>query len=205
MIIIYCLSIIIYYVCGIIIKIMEIKITTKQVLQVLLILSWIIFIGLCVEAGGILFNAVFTLFVKPAGENFFWKGVNLTGLFDFDKGYFLTETMLMSIVAILQAILFYLIVKILHNKKLDLTQPFNRDMQRFISNLCYLSLGIGLFCHWGVGNTKWLAAKGISMPDVHSLGFGGADVWVFMGIVLLVIAQVFKRGVEIQTENDLTI
>ena len=43
------------------------------------------------------------------------------------------------------------------------------------------------------------------MPDVQSLGLGGGDVWIFMGITLLVIAKVFKRGVEIQSENDLTI
>jgi len=47
--------------------------------------------------------------------------------------------------------------------------------------------------------------KGISMPDDNSMGFGGADVWMFMGIILLVIAQIFKRGIEIQLENDLTI
>ena len=43
------------------------------------------------------------------------------------------------------------------------------------------------------------------MPDIQYLKFGGADVWLFMGIILLVIAQIFKRGVEIQSENELTI
>jgi len=33
----------------------------------------------------------------------------------------------------------------------------------------------------------------------------GADVWLFMGIVLLIIAFIFKKGIEIQSENDLTI
>lgn len=184
---------------------MEIKITTKQILNVLYILSWVIFIGLCVEAGGILFNAFFTLAFNPVGAKYFWNEINLTALFDFDKGYFMTETLLMSIVAILKAILFYLIVKILHNKKLNLNQPFNIEMKHFISTISYLAIGIGLFSNWGVKNTDWLAAKGVAMPDIHRLGVGGADVWLFMGITLLVIAQIFKRGIEIQNENDLTI
>ncbi|RZL33826.1 MAG: DUF2975 domain-containing protein, partial [Pedobacter sp.] len=34
---------------------------------------------------------------------------------------------------------------------------------------------------------------------------GGADVWIFMAIVLLLINQILKRGVELQNENNLTI
>jgi hypothetical protein len=184
---------------------MEIKITTQQMLKVLLVLSWIIFIGLCIEAGGFLFNAFFTLFLNPIGSKFFWTEIDLSSLYNFDKGFFMTETLLMGIVAILKAILFYIIVKILHHKKLSLTQPFNLEMKRFISNMSYLAVGIGLFSYWGFQYTKWLVTKGITMPDIQSLKFGGADVWLFMGIILLVIAQIFKRGAEIQSENELTI
>jgi len=184
---------------------MEIKITTKQILKVLHIFSWIIFIGLCIKAGGILTNAFYVMIFSPAFVNNFWDGLNLSGLYHFDKVYFLTLTIQMSIVAVLQAILFYLIVKILYDKKLDMTQPFNTAMKKLISNISYLSLGIGVFSYWGAKNTKWLVEKGVTMPDIQSLGLGGADVWIFMGIILLVIAQIFKRGMEIQAENDLTI
>jgi hypothetical protein len=184
---------------------MEIRITTKQLLKVLHVVSWIIFIGLCVNAGGIIFNAFFALVVNPIAAKNFWQELDLSGLLDFDKGYFITVTLLMSIVAIMKAILFYLIVNILHNKKLNLAQPFNIEMKRFISNMSYLSLGIGLFSYWGANYTQWLITQGVIMPDIQNLILAGADVWMFMGIVLLVIAQVFKRGIEIQLENDLTI
>jgi hypothetical protein len=184
---------------------MEIKITTKQMLNVLHVISWIIFIGLCINAGGILFNAFYTLIVNPIAAVNFWQGIDLSGLLNFDKGYFIVETLLMSIVTILKAVLFYLIVKILYDKKLNLAQPFNIEIKRFISNMSYLAIGIGLFSYWGINYTKWLATKALAMPDIQSLQFGGADVWLFMGIILLVIAQIFKRGVEIQSENDLTI
>ncbi|WP_269222232.1 DUF2975 domain-containing protein [Flavobacterium sp. IMCC34518] len=184
---------------------MEIKITTKQMLKVLHVLSWIIFIGLCINAGGVLFNAFFALLINSIAAKNFWQHVDLSSLYDFDKGFFITEISLMCIVAIMQAFLFYLIVKILNNKKINVTQPFSTEIQHFISNMSYLALGIGLFSNWGVEYTKWLIAKGITMPDIQSLRLGGADVWLFMGIILLVIAQVFKRGAEIQAENELTI
>jgi len=184
---------------------MEIKITTKQLLNVLHVLSWIIFIGLCIEAGGILFNAFFTLVINPIAAKNFWGEIDLSSLLNFDKGYFIIQTLLMSIVAILKAILFYLIVKILYDKKLNPTQPFNIEMKRFISNMSYLTIGISIFSYWGAKHIKWFVAEGLNMPDAQQLNLGGADVWLFMGITLLVIAQIFKRGIEIQTENELTI
>jgi hypothetical protein len=184
---------------------MEIKITTKQILNILHIISWIVFIGLCINAGGILFNVFYALVVNSVASQNFWQETDLSGLFVFDKGYFLVESLLISIVAILKAILFYLIVKILYSKKLNLMQPFNQEMKVFISNMSYLAAGIGLFSIWGANYTKWIVEQGVIMPDVQSLQLGGADVWLFMGIILFVIAQIFKRGIEIQSENELTI
>lgn len=184
---------------------MEIKITTQQVLKVLLVLAWIVFGGLCINAGGILFNASYILFINPMGAKDFWQNIDMSGLLNLDQGYFIVVVVLLSIVAILKALLFYLIVKILHNKKLNLAQPFNYEMKRFIANMSYLALGIGLFSFWGVTYTEWIAEKGVVMPDAQSLQIGGADVWLFMGIILIVIAQIFKRGVEIQAENEFTI
>ena len=86
-----------------------------------------------------------------------------------------------------------------------MAQPFNSEVGRFIFALSYLSLGTGLFSWWGVKYAGWLSTKGVTMPDIQNMRLGGADVWLFMGVVLFVIAQIFKRGIEIQTENDLTI
>src|SRR5438874_8719185 len=103
---------------------MEIKINTKQMLKILYLLSWIIFVGICIEAGGIIFNAFFTLVLNPNDARHFWQQVDLSNLYKYDSGHFLVETLLMSIVAVMRACMFYLIVKILHGEKLNITQPF---------------------------------------------------------------------------------
>jgi len=180
---------------------MEIKITTEQILKILYILSWIIFVGVCIEAGSFLFNAFYTLFINPVDAKYF----DLSDLYKFDTGHFFVEILFMNIVAVMRACLFYLIVKILHDKKLNMAQPFNKEVGNFIFNVSYLSLGIGLFSYWGGKYTVWLDNQGVKMPDIQNLRLGGADVWLFMGVTLLVIAQIFKRGIEIQAENDLTI
>lgn len=181
------------------------EISTKQMLGILYILSWIIFVGVCVEAGGFLFNSFYTLVLNPIDAKYFWPGIDLSGLYKYDSGHFLAETIYMVIVAVLRCVLFYVIIKILHDKKLNMSQPFNKEMGRCLFNISYLALSIGLFSWWGSRYTAWLGSKGVKMPDLQYLRLGGADVWLFMGITLYIIAQLFKRGIEIQTENELTV
>jgi len=184
---------------------MEIKIGSKEVLTTLHVLAWIIFIGICIEAGGIIFNSFFSMVINPVGAKKFWMQIDLSSLMNYDKGYFLVVTAIMSIVALMKALMFYLIVKLFHNKVFDFRHPFNSTLNQFISNLAYLTFGIGLFSIWGLKYTAWLRLSGIFVPSVEDLHIGGADVWLFMSVILFVIAQIFKRGIEIQTENDLTV
>jgi DUF2975 family protein len=181
------------------------KINTNQILKILLILSWIIFIGVCIEAGGSMFSAFYTLVINPINAATFWVGNDLSRLYKYDPGHFFAETLLISITAVMKAFIFYLIVKILQDKKLNMSQPFNNEVRLFIIKLSYLAFGIGLFTWWGVKYTEWLVSQGVKMPDTQHLRLGGADVWLFMSVILFVIVQIFKRGIEIQTENELTV
>jgi hypothetical protein len=181
------------------------KITTTQILKILYILSWIIFVGVCIEAGAFIVNPIIMLAAGPVRAHDFWLEVDLSSLYQFDRGYFLVEMLLMSIVSVLRAVIFYWIVKILHDKKLDLYQPFNREVGRFISKIAYLSLLTGLFSWWGGKYAEWFVRQGVKMPDLRYLRLDEADVWLFMGVTLYILAQIFKRGIEIQTENDLTV
>ncbi len=184
---------------------MEFKISAKQMLNVLKIMCWIIFIGLCIEAGGIIFNIFYTTLYNPIGAGFFWNQIDFSALYLFDKGQFLVVTSIMSTIAILKTILFYLIVKMLHNKNLSLSAPFNHMVKKFILTVAYVAIGIGFFSNYGVGYTEWLSQQGVKLPSIQLLKFGGADVWLFMGVVLIVLAYVFKRGIELQEEIDLTV
>ncbi len=181
------------------------KISTKQILKVLLVLSWIIFVGVCIEAGGCIFSAAYTLLINSVNAASFWEKNDLSALYHFSPSHFFVETMLISIPQVMKAILFYLIVKMLHEKKLDMSQPFSKEVKVFITRTAWLALGTGLFALWGVKYTEWLISQGVKMPDTQHLHLGGPDVWLFMSVILYVIAQVFKRGVEIQSENELTV
>jgi len=180
---------------------MELKSNTKYFFKVLEIITWIIFIGLCIEAGSYIFNAIYTLAINPINASY----LNLTELYDHDAGNYLVIITFITIVAILKALLFYLLVKLFYQKKIVLQQPFNSALIQFISNSAFITIGIGLFAYSAKNYIHWLTNKGIIMPNFEVLGVAGADIWLFMGVILLAITQLFKRGKEIQDENELTI
>ena len=86
-----------------------------------------------------------------------------------------------------------------------MSQPFSTEVRAFIIKVAWLTFGIGFFTAWGAKYTDWLVKQGVNMPDTQHLRLGGADVWFFMGVTLFIIAQIFKRGIEIQSENELTV
>jgi len=107
----------------------------------------------------------------------------------------------------LKSILFYLIVNLFHKKKLNINSPFNEQLGRALFNIGYLSLGIGLFSWWGNNFSNWLKMIGnpVVRQNFENVKFEGGDIWLFMAIILLIFGMIFKKGIELQSENDLTV
>ena len=183
---------------------MEIKISTKQILKILLVLSWIIFAGLGIEAGGFITKTFVNLMLPPEEAAKFWRQADLTALYRHNQSHYVMLASIVIITTVLKTLMFYFIVSILHDKK-NLSKPFNDVVRRFVLIIAYLALGIGIFSFWGSKFSGQLVSQGVAIPDIQQLHLGGADVWLFMGVTLFVIAQIFKRGIEIQTENELTV
>lgn len=180
------------------------KSTNKLILYILYVISWIIFIGISIDAGGFIANCIFSI-AKPDVVKHLWHKVDLDSLFNYNITYFFTLTCLMSIVTVMKAILFYLIVRMLHKKMPTIATSFDREVGRCVTLIAYVSLGIGLFSLWGINYSEGLAAQGVNMPDARALQLDGADVWLFMTVILFVISYIYKRGIEIQEEHELTV
>jgi hypothetical protein len=181
------------------------SIKTDYILTALQVIAWVIFVGLCIEACGIITKMIASLFLSPAQADKFWQQINLDSIHLYNESIYVTIASTIVIVVVLKAIMFYLIVRIFQNKHVSIARPFNETTNRFVLKLGYLSLGIGLFSLWGAGIADGLAEKKVIIPDLRYLKLSGGDVWMFTGVLLLVVAYMFKKGIEIQTENDLTV
>jgi hypothetical protein len=181
------------------------KLDTNFILRILYFLAWLIFVGLSIEAGGFITNTVGTAFLEPEVAGRLWKQVDLSSLYNYDRGYFYLVSVHMCVAAVLKAILFYCIIHAIHGKNINPAQPFSPAMGRLLFRLSYLSIFIGIVSLSGIRYSEWLATKGVTMPEARFMKLGGADVWFFMGIIIFVIGQLFKKGIEMQAEQDLTV
>jgi hypothetical protein len=50
-----------------------------------------------------------------------------------------------------------------------------------------------------------MLGQNVLTQTFENIKFEGADVWLFMAIILLIFGMIFKRGIELQSENDLTV
>lgn len=180
---------------------MEIKISSVLILKGLQLISWILFIGLCIHAGSLLFTMIYVLIGNPNAAIYY----ELEHVLQADNSHFIKLMSIMVIVAILKAILFYCIIKVFVKKQLNVNYPFTETFYTFINNMAWIALGIGLFSHWGSGYLKKMTVLNLPLPEDKTLHIAGADVWIFMAIILLVLAQIFKKGVVMQHENEYTI
>ena len=178
---------------------------TDFMLKALHVLTWIIFVGLCIEACGVITHMIATLTLTPEAAAKFWKEIDLSLLYQHNESHYVVLTSIIIIATLLKALIFYCILRVFNSKKINLASPFNEAMRKSVLLIAYLSLGVGIYCLWGSRFAEQLVKDGFVLPDTQKLRLGGADVWLFMGFALLVIAYMFKRGIEIQKENELTV
>lgn len=185
--------------------IMEIKIRSKTIFIILQIILWIIFVGLAIDGTGLLVKTIATLTLQPEDAAKFWRAIDLTNVYQFNETQYVTLSSIIIIVIFLKVILFYCIIRISLNKNFNITTPFNKTFRNFILTLAYLSFGIGFFSSWGIKVVRGLSSYGLKLQDNEELHIDGAGVWLFMTVILFVIAHIFKKGITLQEESELTI
>src|SRR5690349_9829629 len=117
------------------------KPTTKLVLTILHVIAWIIFLGLCIKTGAILYSFFVSLALNPEGAKNLYMELNLSGLYNYDKVYYILIASTIIVLSALKALMFYFVVKIF--LKINFVKPFSEEVSRFISLIGYLALGIG--------------------------------------------------------------
>jgi hypothetical protein len=178
------------------------KSRTKQVLLVLHIIAWIIFLGLCIKTGAILYSSFVSFAINSEGAKNLHMGLDLSDLYKFNTRHYVTIVVYIIFLSGLKAYLFYLVIKIF--LKINFVQPFSIAISFLISKIGQVALGIGVLTLVALGYIAWLTKKGVTFPDLHQY-LGGAAEFLLLGGIIFIIAQVFKRGIEIQSENELTV
>ena len=176
---------------------MNTKTKTETILVIMNVLTWIIFIGLMIEAGAVLVSYGVSI-VNPKAVIKMYKGLDFYSLSQYDFWHYTGIISLKAAILIIEAYTAFLVIKVLSTIKI--TNPFTMDVAQRLEKIAYM-----LILAWGAiilynGQLKWLSKEVAGLRE-NSLP---AELIFYAGLVF-VIAQIFKKGVEIQTENELTV
>jgi hypothetical protein len=174
---------------------------TQPGLMLITIVIWSIFIGLCIQAGAVLFTFIYSLFNPVVAQNLY-EGLNLSALMEQNIWHYVGVLSLIVAITGLKAYIFFLMIMIF--LKINLTHPFSKEVSKLISQIGQVTIEIAVFIIFTNAYFKWLSKRGFDMPALGEY-MGGAFEYFLMGIIIYAISKVFKRGLEIQSENELTI
>ncbi|MBK7174702.1 MAG: DUF2975 domain-containing protein [Bacteroidales bacterium] len=175
--------------------------TNKFIFIVLHIVAWLIFVGLSIEAGGLIVNFIYSLF-KPEVIKHLYQKLDLSEMYQRSEGAYYSIYSLILVISFLKAYLFYIVIMLL--LKLDLAKPFSNYVSKQISLLSYYTLSIGLISYIARQFSSQLEHRGFEI-DILNQFWADSQAFILMAAVIYVIATIFAKGVELQNENDLTV
>ena len=172
------------------------KSNTEKLLKVMHVLSWIVFIGLLIKVGTIITTYFMSIGNEEASKNLF-GGLNL---WDYRNYNFTQYSLIVGYKVLLfaaEAHIAYLIIQLL--SKLNLKQPFNTNVQELMQKISYSIFYLWILATIHNTHVQFIGKKYRFTIDLFSSDF------IFLAGIIFIFAQIVKRGIEIQSENDLTI
>lgn len=106
------------------------------------------------------------------------------------------------LISTLKAYLFYLVVKIFF--KLNFVKPFSVEIAKLIEKISFEVASIAIVGAIAKQYTKRLIHSGYDISNAQEY-WNDTGAFLIMAATIYVIAQVFKKGIELQNENDLTV
>lgn len=175
--------------------------TKNLVFKGLKIVSWIIFVGLCIEAGGLIVNFIFSLY-NPEFVRNLYQNLDLYEMYESSKRAFFGMYGFILAISILKAVLFYTVIVLV--TKINMSKPFNTFVSKQIYKISYYTLTIGLLSYIGRQIAESLKHHGFIIDQLNQF-WTDSQAFILMAAVVYVIATIFSKGVEYQDEIEETV
>lgn len=168
---------------------------THYILLGLKIITWIAFIGFSIEAGSKIFTFVYSFFNEKVSHNLY-LGLDLSSIQSSSSWQYVSIMSLIITIPLLKANIWFQVLKF----TLDYSHenPFVLKSIYKLENIAYLFFG--LFAITVISAKYFENFPNLRLPIVAEKG-----VYLLVAGIIYIISQVFKRGVELREENDLTI
>jgi len=176
------------------------KTRTEIILVVLKVLAFMGFIKYSIDCGAQLTNFVASFINPDWAKRTYEVNLDIFNIREKSIAYYSYAMCLTIAVSALKATIWYVVFAL--QTKLKLQSPFSMEVQKKLESIAYLLLGV-----WLVGSIFWkiyahylTQDTGIQLPANNT-----GDEYLFMAGIVYIISQIFKRGIEIEEENQLTV
>lgn len=176
------------------------KSKTQTILNVSKILAFMGFVGYSIICCSQLTTLVSSFINPDWAKRTYEVDLNLFSIRDHSIPYYVYAMCLTILASAFKVFVWYIIFDLL--LKLKLETPFSMEVEKKLEKIAYLLLGVWLMSgfFWNIYIYYLSADTGIKLPANNS-----SDEYLFMAGIIYIISQVFKRGIEIQEENQLTV
>jgi hypothetical protein len=135
---------------------------------------------------------------KPWGGKHFYDKLDLYNLEQFDFWHYTLIIFFKAAICALEAYVAYLLIKVL--SVIRLSNPFTMEVAVMLEKISYILFGTWVIAIFYSLHMAWLAERVAGLEKNYN-----SEEFIFMAAVVFVISQIFKKGVEIQSENELTV
>ncbi len=178
------------------------KKNTSILIPIMHVISWLAFVGASIKAGAILTSYLVSIFGNKIASENMYLSLNLSQLMNQDMVAYSILSILIIGVLVMEALLCYQVIRIF--LKIDFSKPFQIQVEKIIMNMSVIALFVGILCKLSSGFAKRYTDEGMSFPHLNE-HIGVGDAFLYFAGILFVIDIVFRKGIELQTENDLTV
>jgi len=178
------------------------KTRTEKILFAMKALIWILFIGACIKTGAIAYSFFVSLSINPNAAADLYMGLDLSQLLERDSAHYSLMVSSLIVLSSAKAFLAYLVLKIF--LILNLKKPFSTEIAKLIRLISAVAISIGFVNLLIRAYVGWLLGNSPAVGYLAEYLYGSAE-FIFFGIIIFIIGQVFQYGLELQAENELTV
>lgn len=181
------------------------KLNSNFILEILNLFIWIYTVILSIALSLMVILIFITIFgidigsMKEMKINVNFANEKITNIQSLEKGKLLLILVYTVIAATLELIMLTYVIKIL--KRFKFNQYFSVEIYFLISKISKLALAIGCLSFFISFVSQLISGKFSISLDISNANF---QFFLLAGVVYI-IAEVYRKAVDLQTDNDLTI
>ena len=175
------------------------KTQTEKILNVLRVIAWIGYVGSNIIFGLIITSVVLSFISPETKVNFSDLAMNQTELRKTYLASYLLILLCTLIWAFLNIQLWRNVKNILY--KINLKKPFSMGIAIIIERIGFILIGIWIIEFSSDGYISYISKQ----IDGIKKDFNVSLFYLFNAGIVYIVSQIFKRGVELQEENELTV